>query len=216
MNFLHKIIMVCVMFAIGCGSMNVRTDSQSYKDPLCSAKTIKKILVYANTKDLQYQNYIETELVNYITRWNYDCIAVKSSEIVLPTRTYTEKELKQLFSSHSIDAILAFTVQNAGYNHQQFTYNQPYQTYGNIYNYGSNAYSYSARTYGGPQTYNFYKPYLGAVADLYDISTGTKIWVVQLQSYGNAFAKIDDTLDDAIKTVVVKMEQDGIIKQRKE
>ncbi|MCX8124677.1 MAG: hypothetical protein N3F66_11040, partial [Spirochaetes bacterium] len=76
--------------------------------------------------------------------------------------------------------------------------------------------SYSARTYGGPQTYNFYKPYLNAIADLYDVGLGIKIWTAQLHSYGNAFANINDTLNDAIKTTVLKMEEDGIIKVRKE
>ncbi|GAB4220450.1 MAG: hypothetical protein Kow00102_07700 [Spirochaetota bacterium] len=215
MSILNKLYLIGIVFIVGCGSMGVRTDAYSYKDPLCSTKPIKKIMVYANIQNMQYRDEIESAFIDYFIRRNYDCIAVKSSTIILPTRSYTKNELQEIFKSNNIDAILMFSVQDTGYNHQQFTYNQPYQTYGNIYKSGSNSYNYNAYTYGGSQTYNFYKPYLNATADLYDVSNKSKIWTVQLNSYGNAFANIDDTLNDSIKTTVLKLEQDGIVKTRR-
>lgn len=215
MSILNKLYLIGIVFIVGCGSLGVRTDAHSYKDPLYGTKPIKKIVVYANIQNMQYRDQIESAFIDYFISLNYDCIAVKSSTMILPTRTYTNKELKEIFKSNSIDALLVFTVQDAGYNHQQFTYNQPYQTYGNVYKSGSNSYSYNAYTYGGPQTYNFYKPYLSAVADLYDVNTELKIWTVQLNSRGNAFANIDDALYKSIKTSVLKLEQDGIIKSQK-
>ena len=214
MNIVKQICLLGIVFAMGCGSMGVRTDAYSYKDPLCSTKPIKKIMVYANIQNMQYRDEIESAFIDYFMSWNYDCIAVKSLTIILPTRSYTKNELQEIFKSNNIDAILMFSVQDTGYDHQQFTYNQPYQTYGNIYKSGRNSYNYKAYTYGGSQTYNFYIPYLNATADLYDVSNQSKIWTVQLNSRGNAFSNIDDTLNDSIKTTVLKLEQDGIVKTR--
>jgi hypothetical protein len=215
MNIFKKFFLFVVLVTTGCGSLGVRTDVYSYKDPFCATKSIKKIMVFANTQDMKYQDEIESAFIKYFESWNYDCIVVKSVDVVIPTRTYTKNEMQQLFKSNDLDVILVFTVKNAGYDHQKFTYNEPYKTYGNIYSGGANTYYYNTRTYGGPQTYDFYKPYLSAIADIYDIETGLKIWTAQLISMGNAFANINDTLNDAIKTSVLKMEQDGVVKKQK-
>ncbi len=210
---LKSLVSIVVLFAIGCSSMNVKTEAKSYKDLEDNQSQIKKVIVYATTKNLQYGDYIESNIVKYIQK-NYECNAVKSLDIINPARTYSDDELKSILIKHSIDALLIFDVKDVGYNNTQFTMNQPYQTYGDIYNRGGGMYSYNMQTYGGPQTYNFIKPYLYAVAELYDIVNKRKLWIVQLNSYGNAFADIDDTLNDAIKTTVKKLEEDGIIKRK--
>jgi hypothetical protein len=53
------------------------------------------------------------------------------------------------------------------------------------------------------------------MADLFDPDTGNKLWTVQLNAYGNAFANIDDALSDAVKTLVLKLEKDGVVKANK-
>jgi len=215
MRIFKTFYLLPILLAIACGSMGVRTDAHSFKDPVCGTKNIRKILVYANVKDMQYRDVIESKIVNYFVKWNYNCVAVRSIDIVMPTRTYSTQELQKLFKENSIDAILTFTVTNLGYTQHQMTIDQPYQTYGNVYKGGSNYYYYNSQTYGGPQTYNFSKPYLDATADLFDPDTGNKLWTVALNSYGNAFANIDDALNDAMKTLVLKLEKDGVVKAHK-
>lgn len=208
-------IILVLSAGIGCAGLNVRTDARSFKDPICAETQVKKILVFSNTDDIQYRDHIETNMVKYFEMNNYDCIAVKSLDIFLPTRTYTEKELKQLFDLHSIDAVLFFEVQDSGYTHQQYTTTFPKKTTGDIYGSGDVKVFKYTPTITGPQTYNFYKPHLSAEAHLYDADRGIKLWTVQLNSYGNAFAHINDTLNDAIKTLIRKLEQDGVIKKNK-
>ncbi len=99
MNTLHKIIIVCVLFVIGCGS--VYTRAYTYKDPMFASRSLKKVMVFANTDNLQDRDKIENKFIKYIASRNYDCLVVKSTDIVLPTRTYTEIELKQLLKLFS-------------------------------------------------------------------------------------------------------------------
>jgi len=106
-----------VVFTIGCITGNVRTDVNSYKDPQCNETSIKKIMVFSTSKDMNYRELIEKQLVTYMKNKNYVCQAVRSIDILLPTRTYTLREIKAILAQHSIDTIFMFNVSDLGYKH---------------------------------------------------------------------------------------------------
>lgn len=171
-------------------------------------------MVYANVHDYAYREEIETALVKYIVRYKYDCIAVKSKDIIPRTREFTKEQINTILKNNGIDAVLIFSIKDTGYDNQSITVNQPYRTSGNIYIRG-NDYYYDATTYGGPQTYNYSKPYLLADVDILDVKTGVKIWTAQFSSWGYQYANIYNVLVKTISKAVKKVGQDGIVRNNR-
>lgn len=210
MKFKLIIFFMAISF-LACGTFGVRVDGISYTDPSFNKNSINKILVYANVHDWAYREEIETAFVKNIVAAKYDYIAIKSKNIIPITREYTEEQINTILKNNGIDAVLIFPIKDSGYYNQSITLNQPYQTSGNIYKSGSNYYYYDVTTNGGPQTYNFKKPYLLADVDIVDVKTGIKIWTVQFNAGGNAYADINDALIKTVTETVKKMGEDGIV-----
>ncbi|MGQ9844450.1 MAG: hypothetical protein ACUVRK_12945 [Spirochaetota bacterium] len=204
------IIFSMVISFLACGTFGVRVDGTSYTDPSFNKNSINKILVYANVHDYAYREEIETAFVKYIVRYKYDCTAVMSKDIIPRTREFTKEQIITILKNNGIDAVLIFSIKDSGYYNQSITVNQPYRTSGNIYRSGNNYY-YDATTDGGPQTYNYSKPYLLADVDIFDVKTGIKIWTAQFDAGGNAFANTNDALIKTITETIKKMAKDGIV-----
>ena len=94
-------------FLISCAS----TDISSFRNPDIDISNYKKIVVYGNSRDIDFHTTLETDLVNAFTEKNI--FAVSSIELISPIKEYTAEEIHNIFIENSIDGYLSVAVVSA-------------------------------------------------------------------------------------------------------
>lgn len=199
------IILLFVLFCFGCASTNIT----SITDPDYRGTQVKHLLIVADLKDLSMKQSVEQKFKETMMN-NYTVNVSASYDVLPPTREYTEKDLRSIFSKNGIDSVLMLTVTDAGYQTETHTVNQPYRTQGQVTRTG-NQYQYQATTSGGPQTYTNNKPYLSMRTEILDPFKKKVIWVATSNSKGNSWVNINFVLSNYINEVAKKLAADGLI-----
>lgn len=100
-------ILLIPFFFICCAS----TDISSFKNPDISFSDYKKIMVYGNSRDINFQKTIEADLVTAFAENNI--IAVSSIELISPVKEYTTDEIQKILIENEIDGYLSVAVVSA-------------------------------------------------------------------------------------------------------
>lgn len=82
----------------------VSTKTTSYSDPDYNGKKFNSICVYADLDDFEMREKLEAKLVKELKDLGVN--ATKGTEILPPTRVWTEEELKERLISQNIDGFL--------------------------------------------------------------------------------------------------------------
>ena len=92
---------------IGCASTRITT----IKNPNSDISLYKKILVFANTQNLEFAKNFENSMVKAFSDNNIE--AVSSLEILPPLKQYNNNEIDKIFLKNNIDSILSVVVISA-------------------------------------------------------------------------------------------------------
>ena len=94
-------------FLIGCASTNI----SSFRNPDIDFSNYKKIMVYGNSRDIDFQKTLEADLVNAFTEKNIT--AVSSIDLISPIKEYSSEEIQNIFIENNIDGYLSVAVVSA-------------------------------------------------------------------------------------------------------
>lgn len=84
------------------------TDISSFKNPEINFAEYKKILVFGNSRDIDFRKTLENDLVLAFAEKQIN--AVSSIELISPVKEYSSEELKQIFTNNKIDGYLSVAV----------------------------------------------------------------------------------------------------------
>jgi len=94
-------------FLIGCASTNI----SSFRNPDIDFSNYKKIMVYGNSRDIDFRKTLEADLVNAFTEKNIT--AVSSIDLISPIKEYSSEEIQNIFIENNIDGYLSVAVVSA-------------------------------------------------------------------------------------------------------
>lgn len=102
---MKKIFLLLITFLfIGCASVKI----SSFKNPDVDISKYKKIIVYGNTKDIEYRKTLEADITAAFKEKSID--AVSSIDIISPVKEYTQEEIKKIYIDNKIDSILTVAI----------------------------------------------------------------------------------------------------------
>lgn len=107
----RRIITTCLGLFILFLSSCATTKMSSFTNPDIKISTYKKILVFGNTRDIDFRKTLEADLVNEFTSNGKN--AVSRINIVSPLKEYTQNELNQIYAENEIDCIVSVSVIDA-------------------------------------------------------------------------------------------------------
>ena len=100
-RIISLVFILVIFFVFSCATTNI----SSFKNPDIEISTYKKILVFGNTRDIDFRKTLEADLVNEFTSNGKN--AVSRINIVSPLKEYSQSELNQIYSENDIDCIVA-------------------------------------------------------------------------------------------------------------
>ena len=200
MNKKHLYLLMVALSSFGCASTTIR----SATDPSFANTAYSTILVISTFPDLLQKNALEEHLVNAFL--SYKVRAYAGYLILPPTRQYSAEEINIILSKYGIDALLIVALQDFWASQ---TYIPPTITTQGSATLINNTLSYSTKTqaYGGFIS----KPRVTFESRLFDVKTGTTVWVSSSLTKGNAFAKFSDLASSLSNKSVEKLFEDQII-----
>ena len=207
----NSISLLIIILLFGCAS----TRMTSFKDPDYQKADFKRILVVANTSDLEDRQRLENRMVESFT--NVGVYAVESYKLFPPTRNLADDEKVKIILKNNIDSFISISVGESGVNE---IYVPPTgsttRTEGNVSVYGNTA-NYrqkSKTTYQGG--YNLSKPWAEFETKFYDVSNGRMAWIASSFTGGNAYAKRNTVINSYCGKTVDQLLNDKLITNLKQ
>ena len=186
------------------------TKMTSFKDPDYQNAKFKKILIVANTNDLQDRQKIESKMVEAFTE--NGVFALESYKLFPPTRELTDEEKVDLLLKNNIDAFISISVGESGVNEVYIPQtSSTTKTEGDVNVYGNTA-RYKAKsttTYQGGYTLN--KPWAKFETKLYDVANGQMAWISSSFTKGNAYANRNTVINSYCGKIVDQLLEDNLI-----
>jgi len=159
---------LAIVGSAGCASTNMT----SFKDPAFQNITLKRILIIANTSDLQWRQKLESRMVEAFKDVGLD--AMQSVFLFPPTRNLSNDEKVALLVQNNIDAYLSINVGESGV---QDVYVPPTgsttKTKGEVFVYGNRAQYEEKSTTTVEGGYTLSKPWAKFQSKLHDVSSGS-------------------------------------------
>jgi hypothetical protein len=186
------------------------TDITSYKDPAYYGRSFTRILVIANTSDLQNRLLIESTIVNDLM--SKGVFALPSSNLFPPTRDIDDNQKIELLLKNNIDAYISISVGETGVNEVYIPQTEAKtKTEGTVNVYGNTGYyrEKSKTTYEGG--YTIAKPWATIDTKLYDVSNSQLAWMASSFTGGNAFANKSTLINSYSSKTVEQLLDDGIL-----
>lgn len=200
---------ITILFLSGCAS----TKMTSFKDPDYQQATFSRILVLANTNDLQDRKKLESQLVEEFSY--YKIFALESYKLFPPTRDLSDEDKVELLLKNNIDALISIDVGESGTNEVYVPQtSSETKTKGKVNVYGNTAnYKEKSTTtyYGG---YTLSKPWAEFETRLYDISNGQMAWIASSYTGGNAYANRNTVINSYCEKTVEQLREDKIISKK--
>jgi len=198
------ILLVLTLSLSACISTQVR----DFTDPDYISFSSNKLLV--ESPNHLFEKSFSDELKNI------NIIYAPSSQLFMPTRSYTANEKLEIMKKHSFDSLLTISISGdnqssnvVGYNTNSYASANAYSTgYGNAYATGS----------GTSTTVPIvaHKRNTQAQAKLYDIKTGRVIWVGNLDTSasGSLYMSNSTTVDSMTNEIVASLLKKGHLKKK--
>lgn len=203
----NSISLFIVFLLVGCAS----TRMTSFKDPDYQQADFKRILIVANTSDLEKRQKLESKMVEEFTE--IGVFALESYNLFPPTRELSAQDKIELLNQNGIDSFISIDVGESGINKVTVPVTSTTtKTKGDVSVYGNTA-KYkekSKTTYQGGQTYS--KPWADYETSLYDVSNGRMAWIASSHTGGNAYANFNTVMNSYCGEVVEKLVEDKLIK----
>jgi len=195
-----SISLLLVFFLLSCASTRIT----SFKDPDYQQADFKRILVIANTSDLEKRKKLESKMVEEFNE--IGVFALESYNLFPPTRELSDQDKIKLLNQNEIDSFISISVGESGINKVTVPVtSSTTKTEGNVSVYGNTA-NYeekSTTTYQGGRTYS--KPWADYETSLYDVSNGRMAWIASSHTSGNAYANFNTVINSYISKVVAKL-----------
>ncbi|MFI5251043.1 MAG: hypothetical protein ACHQQQ_01315 [Bacteroidota bacterium] len=184
----------------------------SFIDPAYHSTTFERILVIANTSDLQLRQKLETRVVESFK--NIDVDAIEGFLLFPPTRSLTNDEKIKLLIDNHIDAYISIDVGESGV---QDIYVPPTgsttTTTGRISVSGNQADYKEKSTTTVDGGYTLSKPWAEYQAKLYDVSSGSIAWIASSHTGGNAYANFNTIINSFSDELAKRITEDGMVRQ---
>lgn len=195
-----------LLFLFGCAS----TRMTSFKDPDYQNTEFKRILVVANTNDLEDRQKLEFKMVEAFSEAGV--YALESYKLFPPTRELTDEEKVDLLLKNDIDAFISISVGESGVSEVYVPQtSSTTKTKGEVNVYGNTARykEKSTTTYQGGYTLN--KPWAEFETKLYDVSNGQMAWIASSFTGGNAYANRNTVINSYCGKTVDQLLEDRLI-----
>lgn len=198
--------LLIIFLLVGCAS----TKMTSFKDPDYQKAEFKRILVVANTNDLEDRQTLESKMVKEFS--SIGVYALESFRLFPPTRELTDEDKVELLLKNDIDAFISISVGESGVSEVYVPQtSSTTKTKGNVNVYGNTA-TYkekSTTTYQGGYTLN--KPWAEFETRLYDVSSGQMAWIASSFTGGNAYANRNTVINSYCGKTVDQLLEDNLI-----
>lgn len=158
------------------------TKISSFKNPDIDFSDYKKLLVYGNSRDIDFRKTIEADLVAAFSEQSI--IAVSSIELISPVKEYTDEEIKKIITDNNIDGYLSVAVVTAS-EESAYVPQTSYTNYRSQYVNGQLVSVPYTSTYGG---YSVSYPKASFEIILTDIKTGQTAFKATANSEGDEFS----------------------------
>lgn len=195
-----------LLFLFGCAS----TRMTSFKDPDYQNTEFKRMLVVANTNDLEDRQKLEFKMVEAFSEAGV--YALESYKLFPPTRELTDEEKVDLLLKNDIDAFISISVGESGVSEVYVPQtSSTTKTKGEVNVYGNTARykEKSTTTYQGGYTLN--KPWAEFETKLYDVSNGQMAWIASSFTSGNAYANRNTVINSYCGKTVDQLLEDRLI-----
>lgn len=186
------------------------TKMTSFKDPDYQKAEFKRILIVANTNDLEDRQKLESKMVEELS--NIGVFALESFRLFPPTRELTDEEKVNLLLKNDIDAFISISVGESGVDEVYVPQtSSTTKTKGEVNVYGNTARykEKSTTTYQGGYTLN--KPWAEFETKLYDVSNGQVAWISSSFTKGNAYANRNTVINSYCGKTVEQLLEDNLI-----
>jgi hypothetical protein len=203
--------LLIIFLFVGCAS----TKMTSFKDPDYQKAEFKRILVVANTNDLEVRQTLESKMVEAFS--DIGVFAMESFRLFPPTRELTDEEKVDLLLRNDIDAFISISVGESGvYEVYVPQTSSTTKTKGEVNVYGNTARykEESTTTYQGGYTLN--KPWAVFETKLYDVSNGKMAWIASSFTGGNAYANRNTVINSYCRKTVDQLLEDNLINKVKQ
>ena len=205
----YFLISVLIIFIVGCAS----TKMTSFKDPDYQNTEFKRILVVANTSDLEDRQKLESKMVEAFTE--IGVYALESYKLFPPTRELTDEQKVDLLLKNNIDSFISISVGESGVSAVYIPQtSSTTKTEGNVNVYGNTARykEKSTTTYQGG--YTVHKPWAQFETKLYDVSNGRMAWIASSFTGGNAYANRNTVINSYCGKTVDKLIEDKLVLEK--
>jgi hypothetical protein len=182
-----------------------RTSMSSIPSPELRGRSFHNILVVASFADLGIRRETEDRFATSSSKGHFRF--VPSYQVFFPGRQYTPEETRGMLKQYQIDATLVVFPGQAG---ATAGYVPPTYTSGcTMWNSETGCTQVTTTQTGG---YSYAKPWAEFTAQLYDVVTGTAMWVASATTGGNAFAKATTLVHSMADKTVQRLVDDQVIR----
>jgi hypothetical protein len=203
---------ICI-FGIFLFASCASTRITSFKDPDYQNTEFKRILVVANTNDLEDRQKLESKMVEDFS--DVGVYALESYKLFPPTRELTDEEKVDLLLKNNIDSFISISVGESGVSEVYIPQtSSTTKTEGNVNVYGNTARykEKSTTTYQGG--YTVHKPWAQFETKLYDVSNGHMAWIASSFTGGNAYANRNTVINSYCGKTVDQLIEDKMISKQ--
>jgi len=202
------IVTIAIVLLAGCAT----TKMTSFKDPAFQSISFKRILVVANTSDLEWRRKIETRMVKSFQ--DIGVFAIEGVQLFPPTREPTADEKVDILIKNKVDAYVSVSVGESGVKEEYVPSTESTtKTKGSVRVSGDRADYAEKSTTKVDGGYTLSKPWAGFQTKLFDVSSGQNAWVASSFTGGNAFADFSTVINSYCDKVVDQLIEDGLIKK---
>jgi hypothetical protein len=184
------VLVIFTLFLTGC----ISTDVRDFTDPEYNSYKVNKMLLVTPSPTF------DDIFINELRSNKLTTEVVTSSQLFLPTRTYSKEDMRTLIAKNQFDAILYVVVSGESSNSQVVSY---------LTNSSAQAYStgYGSATATGTSTTTPIMAFTrdtSSKAELFDPVNSRKIWVANLQTSarGAVYVQSDDTMESISEEVI--------------
>jgi hypothetical protein len=200
------IIVSSQLLFLGCASTKIT----SFKDPDYQNTNFKRILIVANTNDIENRQLLETKMVESFSKEGI--FALESYKLFPPTREFTGDEKVSLMLKNNIDAYISISVGESGVSQVYIPQtSSTTKTEGNVNVYGNSANYKQKSTTTYDEGYTVEKPWAKITTNLYDVSNGKMAWIATSYTGGNAYASKKTIVNSYSNKIVEKLLEEGLV-----
>lgn len=199
-------ITITLALLISCASTKIT----SFKDPDYTKADFKRILIVANTNDLEDRQKLENRMVEAFN--DAGIYAIESYKLFPPTRELSDEEKVELIIRENIDSFISIDVGESGVTETYVPQTgSTTKTEGEASVYG-NKVKYkekSKTTYQGGYTMS--KPWADFETILYDVSNGRMVWIATAHTHGNAYANRNTVIGSYCDSTIDELFEEKLI-----